>query len=59
MLAAARAVLVELEAVWIVTTVLLGDVIAFFAFGARQSDLGTYLALFLRHQILRSLPGLK
>ena len=36
---AAWAELLQLHAVWIVTTVLLGDVVTFFAVNARHSDL--------------------
>jgi hypothetical protein len=55
MLAASGAELVQVHAVRIVTTVLLGDVVAFFAFCARHSDLGSNIALFLRHQILQTI----
>ena len=42
---AARAVLVHLKTIWVVTTVLLGDVVALFALLARQGDLGADVAL--------------
>jgi hypothetical protein len=38
---AARAELLEVETIGVVTTVLLGDVVAFLALGAGQGDLGT------------------
>jgi len=52
---AARAVLVHLKAIRVVTTVLLGDVVALFALLARQGDLGANVALghgsaFLRYE---------
>ncbi len=40
-LAAARAELVQLDAIWIVATVLFSDVIAFLAISACKRDLGT------------------
>ena len=42
---AARAVLVHLKTIGIVTTILLGDVVALFALLARQGDLGADVAL--------------
>lgn len=55
MLAASRAELAEFHTVGIVTAVLLGDVVTFFALGACQRDLGSKFALFLRHQNLQIL----
>ena len=42
---AARAVLVHLKTIRIITTVLLGDVVTLFALLARQGDLGANVAL--------------
>lgn len=41
--AAARAVLVQLHAVWIVAAVLLGDAVGCFAISARKRDLWSYI----------------
>ena len=42
---AAWAELFQLHAVWVVTTVLLGDVVALFALLTRQGDFGANVAL--------------
>ena len=46
---ATRAELLELKTVWVVTTVLLGDVVALFAVDAGHGDLWTYVRTLACH----------
>lgn len=48
--------LLELKTVWIVATVLLGDVVAFFAIHAGHGDLGTYVRALTCHGLAPSCP---
>lgn len=43
--------LLDVKAIWIVATILFGDVITLFTFRARQSDLRTNIGAFARHWI--------
>ena len=50
-LVAPCAELLDVKAIWIVATILFGDVITLFTFRARQSDLRTNIGAFARHWI--------
>ena len=51
MFVATWAEFLDVQAIWIVATILFGDVIALFTFRARQSDLWTNIGAFARHWI--------
>ena len=56
---ASWAELLELKAVWVVTTVLLGDVVALFAIDAGHGDLGTNVRALACHGLAPSPIGTK
>lgn len=44
--------LFQIHTVRVVSTILLRNIVAFFAFRARHRDLGAYITCFLRHHLL-------